>query len=596
MRITKESIEEVSSRVDIVHLIGEYVNLQQRGSDWWGLCPFHTEKTPSFSVSPSKRFYHCFGCGSSGSAFDFVMEMEKVSFVESVETLAKRCGVILRYEGGVATPSEDSSSKLKGEYKNLYTRVANTFHYMLTKTRAGKFALDYALSRGLSMQTIEKFAIGYSPRDRGWLKKFLLKKNYSDEFLMNSGLFSKKYPDMAFFSDRLMFPIFDKQGTVVAFGGRFLRGDADKSPKYLNSGDLIHYKKGETLYAFNFARSAIREKKAVLFCEGYMDCIAYHQCGVNWAVAPLGTSLTEEQIKLVKHFVQEIHLSFDTDDAGKRACKRAILMCRKNGLTCKVVRLAGGKDPAEIMLKFGPEVLTKTSENTIFDYDYLLSALLEVYPRDAPEGKSKACLDYFEFIDCLQSDVQKDACLDRLCQAYGIQKEAVRKDYSNRRWNARFGVGAQSRVQKEAVIATKATKKTAELQAIMTLACCDQTYFQKLRGIVSIENLNEESSKYVYRAMEQSLESGTFETAGVFALIEDDATRRLAISFCGENGEISDKAAQDSVRYLELRALKNEKRLLVEKSGSLDGEALEEVKKRIMGIDFKVKELKTEAD
>ena len=593
MRITKESIEEVSSSVDIVNLIGEYVNLQRRGSDWWGLCPFHTEKTPSFSVSPSKHFYHCFGCGSSGSVFDFVMEMEKVSFAESVETLAKRCGVTLQYEGTGDSQQEDSSAKLKGEYKNLYTRVAGTFHYMLTKTRAGKFALDYALSRGLSMETIEQFKLGYSPRDRGWLKSFLLKKNYSEEFLQGSGLFSRNYPDMAFFSDRLMFPIFDKQGEVVAFGGRFLRGDADKSPKYLNSGELIHYKKGETLYAFNFAKGAIREKKAVLFCEGYMDCIAYHQCGVNWAVAPLGTSLTEEQIKLVKHFVQEIHLSFDSDDAGKKAARRAILMCRKNGLTCKLVRLEGGKDPAEIMVKFGSEVLTKAAKNTIFDYDYLLSALLEVYPRDAPEGKSKACLDYFEFIDCLQSDVQKDACLDRLCQAYGIQKEAARKDYANRGWNARFRVGEQNRVQKEAVAKVK---KTAELQAIMTLVCCDQAYFQKLRETVSIEDLNEESSKRVYRAMEECLESASFGTAAVFALIDDDATRRMAVSFCSENGEISDKAAQDSVRYLELRALKNEKRLLVEKSGSLDGVALEEVKKSIMGIDFKVKELKTEAD
>ena len=596
MRIAKASIEEVSSRADIVRIVGEYVNLERRGVDWWGLCPFHTEKTPSFSVSQAKRFYHCFGCGASGSVFDFVMEMEKVTFLESVETLAKKYGVVLQYEGGSEPAKEDGSSKVKEEYKKLYTHVATTFHYMLTKTQAGKFALDYVLSRGITMETIEKFNLGYSPRDRGWLKRFLIKKNYSSEFLAKSGLFSRKYPDIAFFSDRLMFPICDRQGQVAAFGGRFLRGDATRSPKYLNSGDLIHYKKGETLYAFNLSKSAIRERKEVIFCEGYMDCIAYHQCGVNWSVAPLGTSLTQEQIALVKNFVQEIHLSFDADEAGRKAARRAILMCRKNGLTAKVVRLEGGKDPAEIMVKFGSEVLTKAAGNTILDYDYLLSALLEVYPKDAPEGKSKACLDYFEFIDCLQSDVQKDACLDRLCQAYGIQKEAARKDYLNRSWNARFRVGTQSRVQTEALATVKTVKKTAELQAMMTLVCCDQTYFQKMRETVSIDSLNEESSKRVYRAMDECLESGRFETAEVFALIDDDETRRVAVSFCSRNGEISDKAAQDSVRYLELGALRKEKRLLTEQSISLDGDALEEVKKRIMEIDFKIQELKTEAD
>ena len=298
---------------------------------------------------------------------------------------------------------------------------------MLTQTEGGKFALDYICKRGITAETIEKFKLGYSPADRKWLRKFLESKNYTKDFLDNSGLFSKKYPEFAFFSDRLMFPIFDRKGDVVAMGGRFLRGDASKSPKYLNSGDLIQYHKGETLYAFNFARQAVREKKAVIFCEGYMDCIAYHQCGIEWAVAPLGTALTEEQVRMVKPFVETVYLSFDADGAGQNATKRAILMCRRMDITVKVIRLHGGKDPAEIMLNFGADYLTNDVNNAIIDNDYLLSKLQEVFPKDTPEGKTKASLAFFAYIDALQSDVQKQACLDQLCQVYGIEKEAVRK-------------------------------------------------------------------------------------------------------------------------------------------------------------------------
>ena len=399
--IAKESIDEVTSRIDIVNVIGEYVPLVQKGNDWWGCCPFHNEKTPSFSVSSDKKMYYCFGCHAAGNVFKFIQEMEKVSFSEAVEAAAKKVGVKLVYSNsGSGYFKQDETSKKKDEYIALYNRVATTFHYFLMESESGKFALDYITARGISKETLEKFKLGYSPADRKWLKSFLLKKNYSEDFLNESGLFSKKDSKYSFFSDRLMFPIFDKKGDVVAMGGRFLKGDASKSPKYLNSGDLIQYKKGSTLYAFNFAKKAIRENKKVIFCEGYMDCIAYHQCGIDYAVAPLGTALTEEQIKLVKPFVEEIHLSFDSDSAGQNATKRAILMCRRQNITVKIIRLKGGKDPAEIMLKFGSKVLTDEINSAILDNDFLLTKLLEVYPKTTPENKVKASLAFFAFSIC----------------------------------------------------------------------------------------------------------------------------------------------------------------------------------------------------
>lgn len=573
--ITQESIDEVSDKTDIVRVVGEYVPLVQKGGDWWGCCPFHNEKTPSFSVSSSKKFYYCFGCHASGTVFNFIMNMEKLSYPESVEFLAKRAGVRLSYtDGGSETQRTDPNAKLKDEYKNLYTRVAGSFHYMLTQTEGGKFALDYISKRGITAETIEKFKLGYSPADRKWLRKFLESKNYTKDFLDNSGLFSKKYPEFAFFSDRLMFPIFDRKGDVVAMGGRFLRGDASKSPKYLNSGDLIQYHKGETLYAFNFARQAIREKKAVIFCEGYMDCIAYHQCGIEWAVAPLGTALTEEQVRMVKPFVETVYLSFDADGAGQNATKRAILMCRRMDITVKVIRLHGGKDPAEIMLNFGADYLTNDINNAIIDNDYLLSKLQEVFPKDTPDGKTKASLAFFAYIDALQSDVQKQACLDQLCQVYGIEKEAVRKDYGNREQISR-------RYKKMTVQQTEPSEKQpvkvdAELKAVITAVADNVSLFQNMRNEISADDLDNPDAKELFKIMEECLDGGNFSVSAILNRIGSDELKALVIEATNIYSNCAELSVSDSIKLLKFHAMEKRRARVLERISELSKSALSE--------------------
>lgn len=573
--ITQESIDEVSDKTDIVRVVGEYVPLVQKGGDWWGCCPFHNEKTPSFSVSSSKKFYYCFGCHASGTVFNFIMNMEKLSYPESVEFLAKRAGVRLSYtDGGSETQRTDSNAKLKDEYKNLYTRVAGSFHYMLTQTEGGKFALDYICKRGITAETIEKFKLGYSPADRKWLRKFLESKNYTKDFLDNSGLFSKKYPEFAFFSDRLMFPIFDRKGDVVAMGGRFLRGDASKSPKYLNSGDLIQYHKGETLYAFNFARQAVREKKAVIFCEGYMDCIAYHQCGIEWAVAPLGTALTEEQVRMVKPFVETVYLSFDADGAGQNATKRAILMCRRMDITVKVIRLHGGKDPAEIMLNFGADYLTNDVNNAIIDNDYLLSKLQEVFPKDTPEGKTKASLAFFAYIDALQSDVQKQACLDQLCQVYGIEKEAVRKDYGNREQLSR-------RYKKMTEQQTEPSEKQpvkvdAELKAVITAVADNVSLFQNMRNEISADDLDNPDAKELFKIMEECLDGGNFSVSAILNRIGSDELKALVIEATNIYSNCAELSVSDSIKLLKFHAMEKRRARVLERISELSKSALSE--------------------
>jgi len=592
--ISQSTIDEVASRTDIISIVQEYLPLTQKGNDWWGCCPFHNEKTPSFSVSSEKKFYYCFGCHAGGTVFNFIMQMEKLSYPEAIEFLAKKAGVPIQYSDGGDAPKEDPDAHLKAEYIDLYNRVSGTFHYMLMETEAGKFALEYITKRGLTKETLEKFKIGYSPADRRWLKQFLLKKNYSEDFLDNSGLFSKKYPDFAFFSDRLMFPIFDRKGDVVALGGRFLRGDPDKSPKYLNSGDLIQYKKGSTLYAFNFAKTAIRENKKVIFCEGYMDCIAYHQCGIQYAVAPLGTALTEEQIHLVKPFVDSILLSFDSDAPGQNATVRAILMCRRQNVTVKVIRLSGGKDPAEIMVNLGPAILTNDVDNAILDNDFLLSRLLNTYSKDSPEGKAKASLEYFQYLDVLQSDVQKDACLEQFCQAFNIDPEAARKDYTNREQILPRIQRKEETVQdKQAELHVK--KPTAELRAILTAVADNVSLFQKIRNEISVDDLEDNRAKELFIIMEECCRSGTFSVSNILNRCGDDGLKELIIQSTTEYSNHVEQSVLDGIQLIKRNVLirkraeiLNQMRRLERSSLPEDKEQLSELLSQKMDIDKQI--------
>lgn len=464
-RISKETIAQVEKQTDIVSLVGEYVALEERGRDYWGCCPFHKEDTPSFHVEPDTGFYYCFGCHAAGKAIKFIEEMEKVSYPDAVLFLAKRAGIEVvydtnYYEGGYNKEAEDEKQKKKDAYIDLYERVSKSLNHLLTKDKIGRAALSYAYERGLTNETIKKFRLGFAPSDIYWMRRFLRSKSFSEEFLDGSGLFSKKHKDIAFFSNRLMFPIFDRFGKVVAFGGRDLsntnsvKNEDDSNfnnekildnsntfvtthskyiaPKYLNSGDLIQYKKGETLYAFNFAKDAIRENKRVIFCEGYMDCIAYHQCGVNYAVAPLGTALTDDQIKMVKPFVKEVLLGFDNDGAGLKATKRAILMLRKADIPTKVIQITGGKDPAEIMVKSGENaqnLLTKIVENAIIDSKFLLATLTNEFDVSTASGKRQIAENYFPYIRSLQSVIERDATIAQLADDIGLTLATVRADY-----------------------------------------------------------------------------------------------------------------------------------------------------------------------
>lgn len=565
--ISQETIDLVLNNTDIVSLIGEYTKLESRGSDYWGCCPFHSEKTASFHVEPDKRFYYCFGCRAAGNSIKFIMEQEKLSYVESIEFLAKKAGIPIKYEEGYERPVEDKKTKLIDEYISLYERTASMFHYMLTETSQGVAALEYITKRGLSMETIKKFKLGYSPADRRWLKKFLLKKNFSERFLDESGLFSRKYPEIAFFSNRLMFPIFNRRGQVVAFGGRKLTANPD-SPKYINSGDLIQYKKGETLYAFNFAKKAIKESKRVVLCEGYMDCIAYHQCGITYAVAPLGTALTDEQIKMVRPFVNEVLLSFDSDEAGQNATIRAILMLRQNNVTARIIRLKGAKDPAEVMINFGPETLTNFVNGAILDSDFLLSRLGTLYPVDTPEGKTKASLEFFTYIDSLQSYTQKESSLEQLCQAFNLKPEAVRRDFQNRE-------KAQERLkyrQPASDVAPKRIEATAELRSVLAIIA-DLDKYETIRSEIFPDDFDDFYAKTLLSIIEECYKKNSLNLPEILGHCEDENLANYIASSIASNEysrDVIESAIHDSLRMIQRKRLSRQRDKIIERIRDFD--------------------------
>lgn len=564
--ISKDTIDAIHNTVDIVSVIGEYTKLTKRGAiDWWGCCPFHSEKTPSFRVDAEKKMYYCFGCHAGGDVVKFVMEMEKLSYPEALTQLAQQSGIPIRYEDGVKPDLIKQDNTIE-KYIELYERTASMFHYLLMETDSGKKALEYIKKRGLTEETLKKFKLGYAPADRKWLKQFLLKKNFSEDFLRQSGLFSQKYPDYAFFSDRLMFPIFNRKGQVVAFGGRVIPPADESQRKYLNSGELPQFKKRETLFGFNFAKDSIRKNKKIIFCEGNMDVIAYHQCGLDFAVATLGTALTEDHIKMIQGFVADgfVLLSFDSDGAGQAATWKAIKLCRQHSLTVKIISLQGGKDPAEIMLKYGKENLTNQVNNAKLDVDYLLNILGKKYPVDTPEGKTKASLEFFSYVDSLQSDIQKESSLDQLSQTFNLKPEAVKRDFLNRKQaQERISIRQNNNQTEEQT----QLNLNAELRGLIAVTA-DVNQFEKIRSnLVENDFLNPDARR-LFRVLEDCFNAKTFSIPDILTRCDNKALAQVITNEISSGVYQKDNIAaivDDTIRFIQKNKIDEQREVLIKR-------------------------------
>jgi DNA primase len=531
-RISQSSVQEVLNRTDAIAVVEDHLRLEKRGGRYWGRCPFHSggqEKTPSFTVDPDQKLYYCFGCRKGGSILDFVMEMDKTSYPETIRNLARKFGVELNYEGGGEEDQNwQEEQSRKEQLFELYRRTALTFSHFLLEKPEGKPALDYLLSRGITIAMIKQFRLGYSPADRDWLYRFLQGKGYSADFLDGSGLFSANYQGMAFFTGRLMFPIADRQGRVAAFGGRAMPGaiqsDGKEPPKYINTREIEIYKKGQILYALDLALPEIRRSKTVYLAEGYMDVIALHQAGITNAVAPCGTAFTDEQAKTLRHWADAAVLVFDTDEAGRQAAAKGIITCRKNGLACSLVVPGELKDPAEILQKFGAEGLTKSMKCVILDFEYLIAQSKTLYDTAQPQGKMQALAVLYPYFDALGSQAERDDCIQLAADEMRAEKNAVLKDYEH--WQ-RTGASALRDAQKPNLEEGPQTETTIPLNnelGLLAVVSVNMNLYPEFRAVVDMKDIEDTNAKELFVALEECF---THEEDSLDALISRIATPKL---------------------------------------------------------------------
>lgn len=421
MRYSEDLIEEIRMKNDIVDVISGYVKLQRKGSSYFGLCPFHNEKSPSFSVSPSKQMYYCFGCGAGGNVFTFLMEYENFTFVEALRVLAERAGVEL--------PQLEYSKEAKAQADLKATllevnKLAAKYYYYQLRREGGVTAMAYLKGRELSDETINQFGLGYSDKFSDDLYRYLKSKNYSDEILRESGLFNVDERRGMYdkFWNRVIFPIMDVNNRVIGFGGRVM-GDA--KPKYLNSPETKIFDKSRNLYGLNLAR--ISRKKNLIICEGYMDVIAMHQAGFNNAVASLGTALTSQQASLLKRYTDEVLIIYDSDEAGTKAALRAIPMLKTAGLSTKVINLKPYKDPDEFIKNLGKEAFQERLEHGMNSFLFELKALEGNYDMEDPQGKTDFYKETARKLLRFEDELERGNYIQAVAATYGISTEDLRK-------------------------------------------------------------------------------------------------------------------------------------------------------------------------
>ena len=425
MFYSDDIIEEVRMKNDIVDVISGYVRLQKKGSSYFGLCPFHNEKSPSFSVSPGKQMYYCFGCGAGGNVFTFIMEYENFTFIEAVKYLAERAGVKL--PEGEYSKEQRAAADLKTVLLEVNKKAASYYYYQL-KQESGRQAYEYLKNRELSDETIKSFGLGYSSKYSDSLYRYLKGKGYSDAILKESGLFSadERYGMHDKFWNRVMFPIMDVNNRVIGFGGRVM-GDA--KPKYLNSPETKIFDKSRNLYGLNIARKS--RKNYLIVCEGYMDVISMHQAGFTNAVASLGTALTSGHASLMSRYTKEVLLTYDSDEAGQKAALRGIPILREAGIKPRVVNLAPYKDPDEFIKAEGQEAFEKRLSEAMNYFLFEVQVMERQYNLADPEDKTEFYRAIAKKLLEFPEELERNNYMESISRKYQIRYEDLRRMVNN---------------------------------------------------------------------------------------------------------------------------------------------------------------------
>ena len=544
-----EIIDEVRSRNDIVDIISGYVQLKKRGNNYVGLCPFHNEKTGSFSVNQNGQFYHCFGCGKGGNVITFVREYENYSFVEAVKFLADKAGIKLP-EVEYSEEMKQKASR-KQQLMEINKEAAKYFYYQL-RSNPGKLGLDYFRKRELDDETMKNFGLGYSLQYTDDLYKYLRSKDYSDKILIDSGLFNfnERYGMSDRFINRVMFPITDINHKVIAFGGRVLGAG---EPKYLNSPETDIFSKSNNLYALDKARMS--RKDQIILCEGYMDVIAMHKAGFTQAAASLGTAFTSGHAVLIRRYTKNVLLAYDSDGAGVKAALRNIGILREAGLGCKVINLEPYKDPDEFIKNLGAEEFQKRIDEAENGFMFEVRKAKEQYNLQDPDELTRYHNEVAKKLLVFSEDMERDNYLDAVCRTFSIPKDSMKKLVYKHSQNIVTTDAASSPV----VLRSGTKKMTAEdgikksQRLLLTYLIEDNLLYNKVKEYISVDDFVDELYKKVAGLMFQGLENNNLNPAAIIDSFEDVEEQRCVAEIFNtkleaiETEEESEKALKDVV-------------------------------------------------
>ncbi|MBS6644571.1 MAG: DNA primase [Clostridiaceae bacterium] len=556
MRYPEDIVEEVRVRNDIVDVISGYVKLQKKGSNYFGLCPFHSEKSPSFSVSPSKQMYYCFGCGAGGNVITFIMEYENYSFTEALRMLAERAGVEL------PTVEYDKEAKEQADLRAALLEInklaANYFYYQL-KQPQGQIGYRYLKERQLSDETITRFGLGFANKTSDDLYRYLKSKGYKDQLLKETGLVSiEERGTYDKFWNRVMFPILDVNNRVIGFGGRVM---GDGTPKYLNSPETKLFDKSRNLYGLNYAR--ISREKYILICEGYMDVIAMHQAGFTNAVASLGTAFTTQHAALLKRYTDQVILTYDSDGAGVKAALRAIPILKSVGMSIKVLNMQPYKDPDEFMKNLGPEAFRERIEQAKNSFMYEIDVIKKNYSMDDPEQKTQFYNEVARKLLEFPEALERDNYLQAVSREHFINYEDLRQLVNRLGSRVAAGTVKDETYKKEKIRPTKAEKEDGTKQSqrlLLTWLIENPSLFERIKDIITPSDFIEDLYRQVAEMVFKDHAEGKVNPAGILNhfINDEDQYKEVASLFNASlKGALDDEEQKKAFTETVLKVKKN---------------------------------------
>lgn len=536
-----ELVEEIREKNDIVDVISGYVKLKKQGGNFFGLCPFHNEKSPSFSVSQSKQMFHCFGCGAGGNVFTFVMEYENFTFPEAIQFLAEKAGVAL------PELSYDEEAKKRDNTRarilELNKDTAKFYYYML-RSPEGRIGMDYLRRRELSEETMNRFGLGYAGQDASSMLRYLRGKGYSDNLIREAGLvnFDEKHGMYDKFWNRVMFPIQDSNHRVIGFGGRVM---GDGKPKYLNSPETVVFDKSRNLYGLNYARTS--RKDHMILCEGYMDVIAMHQAGFTEAVASLGTAFTSGQASLIKRYTQTVLLTYDSDEAGTKAALRAIPILKEAGLTGKVIHLEPYKDPDEFIKNLGAEEFQKRIDEAENCFFFEIRVLQGGYRMDDPASQTEFYREIAKKLCGFSEELERENYVKAVARQFMIDADQLRKLVAA--YAARMGGVPQTVARPKPTTGAKTEEQDAgrtSQKMLLTWLVDEPGVYPIVRKYITPEDFTEELYRRTAERLFEDMNKGVLSPASIISMFDDEEEqRRVASLFNTKVSEISTKQEKE---------------------------------------------------